>query len=83
MSGRFASVERTFELNTLPSDPYLAMSRIVEVFGTSALETFANTIPAATTYKEAMELVTFVYNISEYTGKNVLAFVALAECQYP
>jgi len=78
-----SSIERTYELNTLPSDPYLAMSRIVEVFGTHNFELFAQGLPKAATYKDAMALVTTVYSISEYTGKNILAFFALAECKYP
>jgi hypothetical protein len=59
------------------------MSRIVEVFGTSRFEVFAECITKAKTYKEAMTLTTAVYGINEYTGKNILAFFALAECKYP
>ena len=59
------------------------MSRIVEVFGTSRFEVFAKCFSKAKTYKEAMTLATAVHGISEYMGKNILAFFVLAECKYP
>ena len=36
-----SEIEKTFELNTLPADPYLAMGRILGVFGTAAFNVFA------------------------------------------
>ena len=35
-----SEIEKTFELRTLPSDPYLAVGRIVEIFGTKAFQNF-------------------------------------------
>ena len=30
-----------------------------------------------------MELVTGIYGISQYTGKNILAYMIMADCKYP
>ena len=38
---------------------------------------FAQGLPKAANYKDAMALVTTVYSISEHTRKNILAFFAL------
>ena len=58
-----SDIERTFELSTLPSDPYLRNSRIVELLGTKAYKDFRSKLWVETSYKKLLLDLTAVPNI--------------------
>ena len=78
-----SEIEKTIELKTLPRDRYLRNSRIVELLGTKAYKDFRASLWQETSYKKLMDKAVLIPTISWYTGKNILAYMAMAVPEYP
>ena len=71
-----SDVELTFELNTLPSDVYIRNSRLVEQFGTSAFEIWAEAVSHERTYPDMLSKTLNIWGLDMFVAKNILHFIA-------